>query len=178
MPIPGSAKAALFCSQIEMLLVFQHQTGARHIAAWGESLHQGRDRHHKYAAHQRWQAIQRCNTLRDDIGMRRKQIVGQGFPIGELQHFDCIVREYADFGLERMRAVRIARDHDDDTGVPTCGFGDDQSERRTVRRVPVATLFRVDRQRGCQKWLARGCGWGIRSHVADELLARDWRGAE
>ena len=49
--------------------------------------------------------------------MRREEIVGQRFPVGEMQHVEIAAGEHGELGFERVRCVRVARDRDDETRV-------------------------------------------------------------
>ena len=46
--------------------------------------------------------------------MRREEIVGQRFPVREMQHVEIAAGERAELGFERVRRVRVARDRDDE----------------------------------------------------------------
>ena len=74
--------------------------------------------------------------------MRSEQVVGQGFPVGKLQHLESGAGEYGDFAFERMRAMGVARDHDDDAGMAPGGLGQGQGKGGAVRCVPLAALLR------------------------------------
>ena len=109
--VAGGFESALFGVQIESLSRFHHQGLARNETRRGKALHQGRDRHHQQAAARRGQAIQRGHALRHDVRMRAEQVVGQGFPIREVQHRHFIGGAAQDpqLGFQGVRGVGIAR---------------------------------------------------------------------
>jgi hypothetical protein len=117
-------------------------------------LHERRHWHDEHAALERRQSIQRGDALRNDLRMRREQVVGQRLPVGELQNFEIVAGEHGDLGLERVRRMRVAREGDDEAVVLARGQRERQRERRTVRCGPVASLFgrggkgRLDQRRG------------------------------
>ena len=138
--IAGHFEPALLAGDIEFLLEREYERGARDITARRESLHQGRHRHDQHAAFQRRQAIQRRDALRDDLRVRREQVVGQGFPVRKLEHLQITAGEHRQFRFERVRGVRIVRDRDDNAVVGAPGLGECQRECGAIRRGPVAAL--------------------------------------
>ena len=148
MAVAGCNQALGFFVQLEALAVFQHQTGTTDVAARCQALHERGHRHHQHATLERGQAVQGCHALREDVRMRREQVVGQGFPIGKLQHFQIGTGKCAYRGFQRVRGMGVVRDHHQRTIVAVGRFSQGQAERGTVRGNPLATLPGAARQWG------------------------------
>ena len=73
--------------------------------------------------------------------MRCEQVVGQGFPIRKLQDFEFVTGKHADLGFERMRRVRITRDHHNQAVVTAPDFSQGQSQRGAVGGTPLTALL-------------------------------------
>ncbi|MNN37913.1 hypothetical protein D3C81_1518820 [compost metagenome] len=71
---------------VELLADIQHQAAAEQEFGRCEAMQGGGDRHHQHAMAQFRQPIQTGDALGNDVLVRREQIVGQGFPVGEMQH--------------------------------------------------------------------------------------------
>ena len=151
-----------------MLATSKDQARTGDEAARRQALHQRRDRHDQHAAAKSRQSVQGRDALRNNVRVRRKQVVGQGFPIRKLQHFEAVAGKYRNLRFQRMRGVRIAGDHDDEAGMATPGFSQGERQRRAVRRVPLPALFGAARQAGLEQ-----CGMG---HRFDKRRQRQrWR---
>ena len=71
---------------IELLADVQHQAAAEQELGWRQAMQGSGDRHHQHAMGQFRQAVQAGDALGDDVLVRREQVVGQGFPVGKMQH--------------------------------------------------------------------------------------------
>ncbi len=71
---------------IEFLPDIQHQAAAEQEFGRRQSMQGGGDRHHQHAMRQFRQSIKAGDTLGNDVLVRREQVVGQGFPVGEMQN--------------------------------------------------------------------------------------------
>jgi hypothetical protein len=106
------------------------------------------DRHHQQAVLHRRQAIQRGDALADDFGVRAERVVGQGFPVGEVQHRQ-IAGEHRELGFQRLRVEAVAGDRDQQAAVAAGGFGDGQRQcAGTGRCPPVGALLAGGREGG------------------------------
>ena len=54
--------------------------------AWTQARHRGRDRHDANIEFALRKMIERCQSLRDQIGVRREVVVSQRLPIGQAMH--------------------------------------------------------------------------------------------
>jgi len=89
--------------QIEAVAAFEHQHAIADVTRRRQPLHQRRDRHHQHAPGHRGQAVQRGDALRNDIRMRRKQIVRQRFPVREMQHRHARLDQRRQIRFQRVR---------------------------------------------------------------------------
>ena len=146
--VAGGLQTLLFAGKVERLLQFEHETGSADEIARRQTLHQRCGGNHQHTTRYRRQPVQRGDALRNDLWMRREQVIGQGFPVREMQHVEIGAGEDSQVRFERMRSVRVARDRDDDAGVAPCRGGDGQCAGATGRRIPECAKFHVARQ-GC-----------------------------
>ena len=84
---------------------------AQHMGARAQSLHERRNRRQQDAARGGRQFGQGFQPLRYDFRQGRKNIVGQGFPIREMQDGQGVAQEKPNLVLETNRGVSIFRDH-------------------------------------------------------------------
>ena len=164
-------ETALLAGDVEFLSQREHESGTGDVAARSESLHQRRDRHDEHAALQPRQAVQCGDALRDDVRMRREQVVGQGFPVRELQDLEPGSCEHRELRLQCMGRMGVVGDRNDDARMHAAGFGERERETGAVRCRPVAALFRGGWKSGAQQ--ARGHDRGNNdSAAASECAAR------
>ena len=78
---------------IQHLSLGQIQAVGVDVVARGEALHQRRHRRQQQPLAQRGQARQRAQTFRDNVLMRRKIVVGQGFPVRQMQQLASVIQE-------------------------------------------------------------------------------------
>jgi phage FluMu protein gp41 len=90
--ITGDFQATLFAQQIERLATRYQQRLRADVSGWTQALHQGCYRHDQHATSRGRQAVQGRDALRNDVRMRTEQIVGQRFPIREMQDRQGTVR--------------------------------------------------------------------------------------
>ena len=86
--------------QIQALANSKQQYVTVQIAVRGQALRQSGYRHHQHTAPPLRQAIQRRQTLRHDVLMRRKLIVRQGFPIWESEDIEFPAAKYPQFAFQ------------------------------------------------------------------------------
>ena len=110
-----------------------------------DPLHQRGHRHHQHAARHAGQLVQRGDALRDDVRVRAEDVVGQGFPVREMQHRQ-VAGEDVQLGFQRVRALGVAGDRHQQAVVRARRFGDQQRPGRAVRRRPVAALLGCGRE--------------------------------
>ena len=84
---------------------------SQHMSPRAQSLHERRDRRQQDAPRGGRQFGQGFQPLRYDFRQGRKDIVGQGFPIREMQNGQGVAEEETDLVLETNRGVSIFRDH-------------------------------------------------------------------
>ncbi len=160
--VVGGGEAALFGGEVEALAVFDDEARAGDVAARREALQERRHRHHQHAALRRRQPVERGDALRNDVRMRREQVVGQGFPVGEMQYLEVVSGEYGELGFKRVRGLGIAGDRDHRRGMPLPGFGDQQGEGGAMGNAPGAPVPGLARQgkraevRGRHEWQSGG----------------------
>ena len=86
--------------EVQFLAQFKGQRSAQNEFGRRYLLHQGIHRQQKHrAAAQRRQRGETAQALGNDILMRRKIIVGQGFQIGKIQNLQAVIMKEADFLL-------------------------------------------------------------------------------
>jgi hypothetical protein len=141
--VAGRFQAALLGADIELLPLAQHQARARDVRARRDALHERGHRHHQHAALHRRQAVQRGDALRHHLGVGAEDVVGQGFPIGEVQHGQ-FAREHAQLAFEVVGAAGIAH-HDHQQAIVCPGrLGHLEGPGRAVGHGPVAAGPGVD----------------------------------
>ncbi len=149
--ITSGFQTTFFRVQIETLAQLHLQGIAADEGHRREPLHQGRHRDDQHPARGARQAIQRRHALRHDVLMRTENVVGQGFPIREMQHRQ-IARKHPQLGFQRLRGKRIAGDHHQQPSMLRRRRSHRQSQRRpTLRSPPPRTLLPFARQRRAQQ---------------------------
>ena len=71
---------------VEFLADVQHQAAAEQESRRRQAMQGRGDRHHQHAMTQLRQPVQGGDALGNDVLVRREQVVGQGFPVREMQH--------------------------------------------------------------------------------------------
>ena len=112
---------------------FQYQAGTGDILGGRQAVHQGRDRDHQDARGRRREPVQGIQALGNDVLVRGKIIVGQGFPIREGQHLHRLVQEEWQFPLQGQCRAGVRGNHHqqapglgqfgDATGIGAAGEG-------------------------------------------------------
>ena len=69
--------------------------------------------------------------------MRRENIVGQYFPVGQAQEWQAIGREESELGAPSLGAAAIGLDDDPWAILASCGLGDREGGRARVQAGPV-----------------------------------------
>ncbi len=134
-------EAAFFGVEIELLAAREVERIAGDPGRRRQPLHQRGDRHHQHAAARGRQPVQGRHALRDDVRMRAEQVVGQGFPVGEVQHRQ-IAGQHAQVVFERLGAVAVAGDGQHQALVAAGGLGQAERQRAgAVRRTPQGALL-------------------------------------
>ncbi len=134
--VAGAFQAALFRLQVQALAHAQVEAAADDVAQRRHPLHQRLHRHHHDALLQRRQPVQRRQALADDVRVRTELVVGQGFPIRERHHRQAAVagQQRVQIGLDLVRALVVARDHQQRPAMRRGGAGDVPGQRGQGRR--------------------------------------------
>ncbi len=82
------------------------------------------------------QAIEAGNTLGNDVLVRRKQVVGQGFPVREVQNRQRR-RKKLQFLLEPLGALAVGGQEQGEALGRAGGFGNGQAQCGTGKIAPV-----------------------------------------
>ena len=132
---------------------------AVHVAARRDALTQRIGRGQQHRRLQPRQFGERREALGNDVGVRREQVVGQHFPVG--QHMDRlgIAEEERELRAQLVQLARIARDDEVRAGVRFNGFGQRQAARGTIELVPA-----LARLGGGNGWVEQG--WHCESAAA------------
>lgn len=69
------------------------------MAARAEPLHEGGHRGEQDAVAGVGQLRERLQAFGNDLGQRREDVVGQGLPVGKMQHRDAAIEEEPDLVL-------------------------------------------------------------------------------
>ncbi|MNO97438.1 hypothetical protein D3C76_891470 [compost metagenome] len=120
---------------VDGLAHVQHQAAAQQEAGRRQAVQGGGDRHHEDAVAQLRQAVQAGDALGDDVLVRREQVVGQGFPIGERQHGQVRGKE-AQLLLQTVGGLAVGRQQQGEAASAAGGFGDGKAEGGTGQVAP------------------------------------------
>ena len=127
------ARAHLF--DIDLLAHVQHQAAAQQEARGGEAVQGGGDRHYKNAVVELRQPVKAGDALGDDVLVRREQVVGQGFPVGEGQHRQ-FRRKEAQFLLQAVGGLAVGGQQQGEATGGAGGLGDGQAQGGTGQVAP------------------------------------------
>lgn len=127
------ARAHLF--HIDGLAHIQHQAAAQQEARGCQAVQGGGDRHHEDAVAQFRQAVQAGDALGNDVLVRREQVVGQGFPIGERQHRQ-VRGEEAQLLLQTVGGLAVGCQQQGEAASAGGGLGDGKAEGGTGQVAP------------------------------------------
>ncbi len=81
------------------------------------------------------QLIERRDALGDDVLVRREHIVGQRFPVGEMQHRQ-LGGEEGEFFLEALGALAVGGEKKGEALCAAGGLGDGQAQRGSGKIAP------------------------------------------
>ena len=109
-PIAGRLQAALLGLQVEFLPLVEDQAGSGDMRARRQSLHQRTHRHHQHSALHRRQLVERGDALGNDLRMRTEDVVGERFPIREVQHRQAAGKDLQ-FVFKRVCPLRVPGNH-------------------------------------------------------------------
>ena len=118
--------------QIEFLALFQEKGIGTQIAGRCQAIQRSRHRHDGHIALSLRNLIQRCQSLGHQILVRRKVVVGQGFPVRQQIHLQR-GRKPADFCQQALRIERVGGEHHQRAGL-CCQLGQRQSVGRAGER--------------------------------------------
>ncbi len=134
--IAGRFKTAAHFLDIEPLADVQHQAAAEQEASGCQAVERRGDGHYQDAAGQLRQAIKGGDALGDDVLVRREQVVGQGFPVGEVQHRE-IRGEEGQFFLQAFGALAALGQYQREAACAVGRFGYRQGEGGTGQVAPL-----------------------------------------
>ncbi len=115
---------------VDGLAHVQHQAAAQQEAGRRQAVQGGGDRHHEDAVAQLRQAVEAGDALGNDVLVRREQVVGQGFPIGERQHRQVRGKE-AKLLFQTIGSLAVGSQQQSEAARAAGGFGDGQAEGGT-----------------------------------------------
>ena len=84
---------------------------------------------------------ERGQAFGDDVRVRREQVVGQHFPVGQHMDRPRAAEEEREFGAQLVEFARVARDDELRAGVGFDRFGQRQAARRAIELVPALARF-------------------------------------
>jgi hypothetical protein len=116
--VAGGLEPALFAVEVEAAALAQVERVAGDPVRRRQALHQRGHRHHQHAALDRGQAEQRGDALRNDVRVRAEQVVGQRFPVREMQQRQVAGKHAQSFPAPRGVAVARHRQHQPDARAP------------------------------------------------------------
>jgi hypothetical protein len=145
-------QAAAHGVAIKPLADGQYQRMAIDIVTRRQTLHQGGDRDDQQTRLQGRQTIQGKQSLRDQLGQGREDVVGEGLPIGKVEERRLAsVQEEAQFSASGRSGLDAIDHHQDQSGVACGDPGDRQRGAGTIEPAPELTFTRATRQR----WVER-----------------------
>src|SRR5690606_10400961 len=106
---------------------------------------QGRDRDHQDAAIQQWQLVKGLEAIGNNVLVGREIVVGQGFPVGQLQQGQGagaigLAQEKAQFRLKVGGAGRVGGNQDCEALVLPTRIGDGQCGGAALQSAPAAAI--------------------------------------
>lgn len=134
--IAGESQPFAQCLEIERLADVNLQGMRLDVAARGETLQQGIDRHHPDAAPRAGQLRQRAQPGGRDVGVRREAVVRQCLEVRKHAHRQGSAREESDLLAQGFSGARSLHDDDERPRGLGCGLGDRQSGCRAIEPAP------------------------------------------
>ena len=107
-----------------------------------QSLHQGGDGSNQHTLMGPRQTGQGFEALGNDFRQRRKNVIGQGFPVGKMEHGNGFIQEKTDFLLQLLGAMAIGCDHHKQPGILLNRPGDCQGTSGAVQAAPTENGLR------------------------------------
>ncbi len=107
------------------------------VARRRQALQQGRERDDDDTAREAGQFIERSQALRNDVGVRRKAVVGERFPVGEGQHGTRSAEKEVQLRLHPVEGARGFRDQQERPGGAAHGFGDGEGRSAAIELTPA-----------------------------------------
>ncbi len=134
--VAAGLKARAHLLHIELLADIQHQAAAEQELGRCQAVQGRGDRHYQHAVGQFRQAVQAGDALGDDVLVRREQIVGQGFPVGKVQHRQ-IGGEEAQLLLQPLGALAVGGEQQGKALGCAGSLGNGQAQGGTGQVAPV-----------------------------------------
>ncbi len=144
--VAGAFQAQAHPLDVEFLADVEDQAAAEQEAGRRQAVQGGGDRHHQHAVLELRQLVEGGDALGNDVLVRRKDVVGQGFPIGEMQYRQ-VGGEEPQFLFQAFGILAVGGQQQGEALGGTGGLGDSQAQRGTGEVAPVL-LAGAGRQAG------------------------------
>ncbi|MCY1518552.1 hypothetical protein D9M68_532730 [compost metagenome] len=134
--VAGGLQAQAHLRGVELLADVQHQAGAEQETGRRQAVQGGGDRHHQHAVLDLRQAVEGGDALGNDVLVRREQVVGQGFPVREVQHRQ-VRRKEAQLLLQALGALAVGGQQQGEALGGAGGLGDGEGLGGAGQVAPV-----------------------------------------
>jgi len=124
---------------------------ALHIRARRETLQEGVRRDDETPAASARQLVERAQTLGDDVGMRREDVVRQHLPVRKGQEGEGIAAEEAQLRRQPLELARAGYDHHVEPRVARCRLGERERGGAAVKLMPAQAGSGSGGYRGLEK---------------------------
>src|SRR5882672_3238642 len=105
-----------------------------------QALQQGFERDDDDAALERGQFVEDREALRNDVGMRREAVVGQGLPVGESENGEVATREESELRLQSIQSACRFHDHSERPLREPSAFRYGERRRASIELAPANPL--------------------------------------
>ncbi|MCY1423720.1 hypothetical protein D9M71_394430 [compost metagenome] len=134
--VAGGLQAQAHLLHIELLADVQDQAGTQQEACRRQPVQGSGDGHHQHAALDPGQPVKGVDALGNDVLVRREEVVGQGFPVGEMQ--DVQLRgEEAQFLFQALGGLAVGGQQQGETLAGAGGLGDGQAQGGAGQVAPL-----------------------------------------
>ncbi|MNF88120.1 hypothetical protein D3C84_706060 [compost metagenome] len=157
--VAGGFQAQPHLVDIQLLADVQHQAGTQQEAGRRQAVEGSGDGHHQHAAFDSGQSVKGVDALGNDVLVRREEVVGQGFPIREVQYVQ-VRGEEAELLLQAFGGLAVGGQQQCEALAGAGRFGNGQAQGGTGQVAPV--LFAGGGGQGREAQYGRGQG-GLRS---------------
>ncbi|MCY1352807.1 hypothetical protein D9M69_391260 [compost metagenome] len=157
--VAGGFQAQPHLVDIQLLADVQHQAGTQQEAGRRQAVEGSGDGHHQHAAFDSGQSVKGVDALGNDVLVRREEVVGQGFPIREVQYVQ-VRGEEAELLLQAFGGLAVGGEQQREALAGACRLGNGKAQGGTGQVAPV--LLAGDGGQGREAQYGRGQG-GLRS---------------